>query len=258
MAALGPGWRSTFSYGDWRKAVRPRRTNDGNETQQRNARVRNFIRVLCGEFRDYPEQLERKLDDHRQRQVYAGPDEVTEFDLDDELFSQITLPAYERMVDTMGTMHRFRQDARRTRTTASTTTSASPARDSNRVENSVPPWTHCEMKFMFSRFMVAGAPRISEFTDEDDDTAVAPQTYETQFAAFKDDELHRRPTSASCTTSAATTTIIRCGSSPTRSCGTRGAARRVRSRAARDEYYLHPFAERYAPQPRGVGRVPVP
>src|SRR5690606_26179037 len=109
MAALGPGWRSTFSYGDWRKAYGLEYESSGSDTQRRNARVRNFIRVLVGEFRDHPALLEAKLDTIIAGQVSAGPDELTSVELDRNLFAQITYPAYRRLVNVMQTMHRYRQ-----------------------------------------------------------------------------------------------------------------------------------------------------
>ena len=80
MAALGPGWRSTFSYGDWKKAYGLENEGTGTDTQQRDARVRNFMRVLAGEFRDHPELLEAKLDAIIEGQTYAGPNELTSVD----------------------------------------------------------------------------------------------------------------------------------------------------------------------------------
>ncbi len=73
MRKLGPGWRSTFAYADWRVSYGLERENSGTDTTRRNAKVCNFIRVLCGEYRDYPEMIEAKLDVIGERQVYAGP-----------------------------------------------------------------------------------------------------------------------------------------------------------------------------------------
>src|SRR5690349_20535175 len=153
MAALGPGWRSTFSYGDWRKAYGLENESSGDETQQRNARVRNFIRGLVGEFRDHPELLEAKLDTIIAGQVYAGAGELTSVDVSKPLFAQITYPAYQRLLNVMGEMHRFRQDSRRDSNDGFNYNFGEDGHGSNRVEHSVPPTTHCEMKFIFSHYL---------------------------------------------------------------------------------------------------------
>jgi hypothetical protein len=46
---------------------------------------------------------------------------------------------------------------------------------SRRVDHSVPPFTQCEMRFVFERYLVAGAP-----------TSVVPSVYEAQYAAYRD------------------------------------------------------------------------
>ncbi len=243
MRRLGPGWRSTFSYADWKVSYGLEKDDVGNDEQKRNARVRNFIRVLCGEFRDYPRQLERKLDVIGQNQVYAGPDEVVAFDLDKDLFSQITFPAYERMVDTMGAVHSFRQSQRRDERDGFNFNIGDFGGDSNRVEHSVPPWTHCEMKFMFSQYMVKDAPIVA-FFDEDTDTQHTPETYEKRFAEFRatqcsEDDLavmynfrgHNNNHPLFFESNAFLWNSRR--------------ARRVKVSRDTDEYYKHPFAERY-------------
>jgi hypothetical protein len=184
MAALGPGWRSTFSYGDWKKAYGLESESAGSETQQRDARVRNFIRVLAGENRDHPELLEARLDTIIAGQVYAGPDELTSVDLDENLFSQITYPAYTRLINVMQSMHRFRTEQRRHDNDGFNYNFGEDGHDSKRVENSVPPTTHCEMKFIFSNYLVAGSPRIQAGVT-DSATAVKPETFETQYAAYQ-------------------------------------------------------------------------
>lgn len=172
MAALGPGWRSTFSYGDWRRPYGLETESSGSETQQRNARVRNFMRVLAGEFRDHPELLEAKLDTIIAGQVYAGPNELTSVDLDKDLFAQITYPAYVRLQNVMSTMHSYRQEQRRHMNDGFNYNFGEPGHSSHRVENSVPPFTHCELKFMFSKYLLGNAPQL------------VPATYETELAAF--------------------------------------------------------------------------
>lgn len=245
MRALGPGWRSTFSYSDWRVPYGLENEFSGDDTERRDKKVRNFIRVLCGEYRDYPELLEAKLDVIGQRQVYAGPDEVEEFDLSRDLFEQMTFPAYRRMVATMSTMHRFRQSERRDDNDGFNFNIGEFGGDSNRVENSVPPWTHCEMKFMFSRFMVKDAPRVSQFADEDTETQVTAQTYEDELAAF---------TETDCTPEDLSLMYNFRGHNNYKALWLESNAFIWNSRRGRkvaisrgdEDYYLHPFAERHS------------
>lgn len=245
MRALGPGWRSTFSYFDWRVSHGLENESSGSDTERRNKKIRNFIRVLCGEYRDYPAMLEAKLDVIGQRQVYAGKDEVDEFDLSQDLFEQITFPAYRRMVDTMRTMHRFRQSERRDDNDGFNFNIGDFGGDSRRVENSVPPWTHCEMKYMFSRFLVADAPRVSQFLDEDTDTQVSAQSYEDGLEEFRTTE---------CTDSDQSLMYNFRGHNNYKALWLESNAFIWNSRRGRkakisrdsDDYYLRPFADRHS------------
>jgi hypothetical protein len=188
LRGLGPGWRSTFSYADWRVPYGLEKDNEGTDVDKRNSRARNFLRVLCGEFRDYPEMIETKLDVVGNRQFYAGPGEVKEFDLSKDLFAQITLPAYNKLVDVMRTMHSVRQQKIADEKDGFNYNFGEEGHDSNRVEHSVPPTTHCEMKYIFSRFMIEGAPSLDEFVDPmapPDPSVVNTDQYETELAAFR-------------------------------------------------------------------------
>lgn len=139
----------------------------------RNARVRNFIRVLCGEFRDYPALLEAKLDTIIERQIYAGGEELESVDLEKDLFSQLTYPAYQRLLSVMGGLYAQRKAQRTSSSDGYNYGYGATGFGSRRVGNSVAPWTHCEMKFIFSRFLVASAP------------ASLPADYEAQYGAFQ-------------------------------------------------------------------------
>ncbi len=182
MSSLGPGWRSTFSYYDWRYAYGLESENASDPDEARNARVRNFIRVLCGEFRDYPEMMGRKLDVVTNAQVYAGPDEMETVNEDGNLFSQITYPAYRKMINAMRVMHSYRQGLVRDDNDGYVYNDGANGDYSGRVENSVPPWTHCEMKFMFATYMVAGAPQLSTWGNGD-----KPEDYERKFAEYQEE-----------------------------------------------------------------------
>lgn len=184
MRRLGPGWRSTFSYQDWRVSYDLESENAGGDEDKRNAKVRNFIRVLCGEYRDYEDMIEAKLDVIA-KQAYAGPEEVTSYDLDEDLFHQLSYPAYERMVAVMGNVYRARREALADANDGFHFGIGDFGFGSNRVEHSVAPWTHCEMKFMFSKYLVDGAPEVSRFATQDSVDVVRVSTYEDELEDFR-------------------------------------------------------------------------
>ena len=66
MRALTAGFRSTFSYSEWRVAYDLEYDNSGSDEDKAFKRARNFIRVICGEHRDYPDMIAAKLGRHRQ------------------------------------------------------------------------------------------------------------------------------------------------------------------------------------------------
>ena len=112
MRNLTAGWYSTFSYGDWRKPYGLESDRNGTDKEKAIAKARNFMRVLCGEFRDYPEMIEAKLNVVANHQVYASGKEMvlTKKDLKGNIFDKITYPAYEKMMDVMAEMYQYRKD----------------------------------------------------------------------------------------------------------------------------------------------------
>lgn len=151
---------------------------------RRDARARNFVRVLCGEYRDYPEMIKKKLAVVAANN-YAGKDELETVDTSKNLFTQLTYPAYQRMVSVMSAMHSYRQnklteecraDAECAATIGFNYNFGEMGHNAKRVSKSVPPHTHCEMKFMFSRYMVKDAPSL------------VPATYEQEYAQYKESE----------------------------------------------------------------------
>lgn len=167
---------------------------DNWEAKIRNAKIRNFMRVLCGEYRDYPEMITAKLKAISERQVYAGPNEVKAFDTDKELFSQMTYPAYERMRQVMAAVFSYRTSQRRSACQADPVCAADidinynfgdDNHSTNRVSRSVAPWTHCEMKFMFSHYMIDGAPRVQSSGSSETNSSHGAEVYEKYFAAYR-------------------------------------------------------------------------
>ncbi len=174
MSSIAPGWFSTFSYREWQKPYGLERVKkDAPEEIKKNVKVRNFIRVLCGEFRDYPEMLDAKLNVLINAQVYASAKEMKGVDTSKNLFHQITYPAYQKMLRVMGGMHSYRQNLIKGEKDSYDYAQGKQNQYSKRVDNSVAPCTHCEMKFMFSHYMIKDAPPFD------------PETYEKEYQEFK-------------------------------------------------------------------------
>ncbi len=172
MAAMAHGYRSIFSYVEWRIPYGLENERTGTPEEIRAKKARNFIRVLCGEHRDFPALIGAKLRHIAATTVVAGPEELQEPDLSDNLFAQLTYPAYVKLVRVMRRIY----DARK-RTGARDGYHygyGAYAGTSRRVDHSVPPWTHCEMKFIFANYLTADAP-----------SWIDPSAYESNYAAFR-------------------------------------------------------------------------
>jgi hypothetical protein len=172
MTALVPGFRSTFSYTEWRVAYGLENDNSGTDQEKALERARNFIRVVCGEHRDYPDMIAAKLQAIGQHTSVAGAGELTQVDANGNLFDQLTYPAYVKLVNVMNVMHTYRSQP-------GTLDGyhygfQAYGHGSRRVDHSVPPFTQCEMRFVFENYLVAGAP------------SVIPSQYETAFASYRD------------------------------------------------------------------------
>ncbi len=174
MAAIAPGWHSTFSYSEWKVAYGLENDRTGTEVERMQKIARNYLRVLCGEHRDYPAMLAAKLHVLIHGQHYAGPDEMTSVDTTTNLFTQLTLPAYTKMVETMRVIHAYRQSQMPGDKDGFNYGFGEAGHGSNRVDHSVPPFTQCEMKFMFTHYMTADAP-----------STVDPATYETEYGDYE-------------------------------------------------------------------------
>lgn len=161
LRQVAPGWRSMFAYREWQVPYALENEDNADETVAMNARSRNFVRVLLGEHRDYPALLESKIDSILANQTYAAPGEVKSFDLDRNLFNQISYPAYRKLVDLMRTVYQAKREPLRSPTDSTSFTKEGG--DSNRVDNSVAPFTQCEMKYIFSRYLVEDGPTVTSF-----------------------------------------------------------------------------------------------
>lgn len=171
MAALTPGFRSTFSYSEWRVAYGLESENVSTEADEAIAKARNFMRVLCGEHRDYPDMIGDKLAVIGQHTHAAGPNEMTPVNDPDHLFDHLTYPAYVKLVNVMRAMHTARSQAGSL--DGYHYGFQQFGHGSRRVDNAVAPMTHCEMRFVFDHYLVAGAP-----------SSVIPSQYEAAYATY--------------------------------------------------------------------------
>lgn len=164
LRAIAPGFRSVFSYADWRVPYGLENERDGTE-QERQAKIaRNFVRVVCGEHRDYPEMIGAKLRVVGQATHYAGPQGLASVDTSRNLFTQLTYPAYVKLVEVMRAVHAYRQASMAGDRDGYHYGFGAYGHGSRRVDHSVPPWTHCEMKYTFERWLTASAPAIDAAT----------------------------------------------------------------------------------------------
>ncbi|MCA9581409.1 MAG: hypothetical protein KC416_06410 [Myxococcales bacterium] len=178
------GWRSMFTYSQWNVPYDLEDDSTGSEKRVAEKRARNFIRVLCGEYRDHPSMLRARLEVVATAQHYAGAEEMTNVDTGKNLFTQLTYPAYVKMVNTMRTMHAYRQQ--RGSKDGYHYGFGEQGHGSRRVDESVAPWTQCEMKFMFEHYMTEGAPSASGTTYENEYDAYrasecSPEDFEWMF-----------------------------------------------------------------------------
>jgi hypothetical protein len=241
MRGLALGYRSIISYAQW-KVPFGLEAEPSTATPERLAaiRARNYVRALCGEHRDQPSMIAAKLAVLAQATTYAGPGELEAVDTSKNLMAQLTYPAYERMVAVMGAVYGHRRAALADPNDGYHYGYGRTEWTSRRVERSVAPWTHCEMKFMFTHYLLAGSPSISAGS-----SFAEIQAYETAYAAYR---------AAECTADDLAWMYNFRGHVNfhplwLESNGFVQNARRARgaelSRGARD-YYLHPFASRHA------------
>ncbi|MBW2462274.1 MAG: hypothetical protein JRH11_11565 [Deltaproteobacteria bacterium] len=158
MAAMGPGYRSIFTYREWRVAYGLENERTGTDEEKRNKKVRNFIRVLVGELRDYPDLLRQRLTVIADHQSYASADEVPSFDTTENLFDQLSYPAYQKMVQVMRMVHTHRAAQLASSDDGYHHGFGAHGYGSRRVNKAVPPFDHCDMKFMFNNYMTENAP----------------------------------------------------------------------------------------------------
>ncbi|MFO0651203.1 MAG: hypothetical protein U0326_33575 [Polyangiales bacterium] len=170
MRGLAPGWRSIYAYPEWRVPFGLEDEALTSETALRDARVRNFIRVLLGEYRDHPAMLRARLA-CLARQVTAGPGELAAVDAGALAVSQLTHPAYARLVALMRVSHELREALQASPRDGFNYNFRDDAHPSSRKERSVAPWTDRELSFALSRYLVGGAPRVSN-----EDAPLPPDT----------------------------------------------------------------------------------
>jgi hypothetical protein len=234
MARMAGGYRSMFAYTEWRVPYGLENDREGTDQERSWKRARNFMRVLCGEHRDYPEMLGQKLESIVSGFGYGGPNEVASFDTSENLFTQLSYPAYVRMVDTMRIVWDYKKRQTETANDGFHYGFGEHGHGSRRVDNAPAPWTHCEMKFMFTHYMTASSP-----------SGVDGATYMSEYEAYRASE---------CTPEDLAWMYNFRGHVNFQPLWLESNAFNMNARRARGvesarndrAYYLHPFADRYA------------
>lgn len=276
VRALGPGYRSTILYAEWKLVYGLERESSDDHLVRKAVAARNFIRVLCGEHRDDAATFEHKLrmiaaadPEYRAAEglpavprvdepahVYARAGEMEALDLEGNLFAQITFTAYERLLVLMRGMHGYRQSRRRGQLDGWHYGFRDDQHVSNRVDRSVPPVTHCEMKFLFERYLGPSSPLAQE---QWGGLQCDPQCAADAVAAY---DQYRQ---ASCTPADFETMYDFRGHKVLQplwfdsnafvwASQRAGVVSNATRRTAGDpSYYLHPFASRYESGRRGLG-----
>jgi len=176
MQVLIPGYRSIFSYREWNRPYGLENTGIADEREVKERSARNWIRVLCGEHRDNPDLLRQKLAVVADATHYAGPEELRSVDPDQNLFTQLTYPAYTRLVRVMRAIHRHRTREQASPDDGHHYGYGESGHGSRRVAFSVAPWTHCEMRFVFEVYLLDGAPDP------------IPERYEDEYEIYRESE----------------------------------------------------------------------
>lgn len=176
-------WRNTYQLeDDWSKLASSYTYGDDQQKAEideklKGVNFRNFIKVLCGEYRDYPAMIRRKLQVVTERTLVVPSGYQADLDESKALWSQITGEGYRRLRQVMSQMYEYRWARLPGNSYANVYNYnfGEIGHDANRTEVSVPPFTHCEMKFVFKTYL-----KGSSFS-------IDPASYETQYAQYKKD-----------------------------------------------------------------------
>ncbi|MFC2075312.1 hypothetical protein ACFLRA_03470, partial [Bdellovibrionota bacterium] len=122
--------------------------------------------VLCGEHRDFPYMLRKKLQSIIGRTIIVPKEVEEDFDPNTEnIWQYFTGERYRRLRWITSTMHSYWQDKLNEDVegwpinynfTNPVKGDLEGPGSTNRVEHSVPPLDHCQMKFIFEKYLVTG------------------------------------------------------------------------------------------------------
>ncbi|MCA8924811.1 MAG: hypothetical protein KDD82_23570 [Planctomycetes bacterium] len=109
----------------------------------------NFIKTLMGEFRDYPFMIKTKLEIMGEHTPVNKPGE--QFDPADQafLFDGLSGDGYNRLKTIMRSVYGDRQDAMNPNPSRFNYAWNQVTSSCHRVDNSVPAWTHAEMRYIY-------------------------------------------------------------------------------------------------------------
>lgn len=167
------GFRSSLCYGEWKK---PYGLNDKDwnyykkeyetATKERQAEIdelikdvsyKNFIIVLLGEHRDYPAMIKKKLEVIAYNQP-VGPKKNTELGKVDKpengsIWWNLSGEGYRRLRNAMSSMYHHRLAKVDPNPSQFNYSWKEAGHTCNRRDNSVYPFTECEMEYLFKKYL---------------------------------------------------------------------------------------------------------
>lgn len=187
-----PIFKSTFSYWEWKipyglgsddwgkfrseyEEADDKRKDAINKTVA-STNFENFMKVLCGEHRDFPEMLKRKIEVILSRTMVVPAGEMKGFDAGtDNIWQYFTGKAYSRLTNVTSTMYYYWLSKHPENNEASLNYNFmdplsgiidQSEGSSNRVNVSVKPISHCMMKFIFEAYLAEGKEVEGEAFDK--------------------------------------------------------------------------------------------
>jgi hypothetical protein len=180
--------RSTMSYGDhlfiygldkandwnaqkglynwwWEKSDTPERTSqlDGVDAKVARANYENFVRTLLGECRDYPYMVKKKLEALAYHTMANKKGDMGAVSATHP-FDSLSGEGYSRLRYFMSQVFTSRERKLNPNPSRFNYNFNEVGHHSHRVDNSVKPWTHAEMRYMFEEWL-SGDPK--PYTIED-------------------------------------------------------------------------------------------
>ena len=164
-------WKAPYNLEkeDWKTLQEPYENGDEKKKQEINlilaeTNFKNFMLVLCGEHRDFPAMLFQKIKVILRRTPVVPKGVMNNFKRDDNnIWQYFTGDAYEHLLQVTSTMYSYWVERRNENQNYSVVNYnfTDPLNGeigdqgglTNRTENTVPPLSHCQMKFIFETYL---------------------------------------------------------------------------------------------------------